>query len=125
AKGLLVGEGDQVSPTTGTWLGALFESLAVQSVRVYAEAMNASVGHLRTKNGDHEIDIIVETNDTRCVAFEVKLSDTVGDSDTHHLRWLRQQLGARLMDSVVLHTGPYAYRRQDGIAVVPLALLGP
>jgi predicted AAA+ superfamily ATPase len=125
AKGLLLGEGETVSPTTSTWLGALFESLAVQSVRVYADAMSARTGHLRTKNGDHEVDIIIETNDTRCVAFEAKLSDTIHDDDVRHLHWLRQQLGDRLMDAVVLHTGPYAYRRPDGIAVVPLALLGP
>ncbi|WP_308467124.1 ATP-binding protein [Rathayibacter soli] len=125
AKGLLLGEGETVSPATGTWLGALFESLAVQSVRVYADAMNARVGHLRTKNGDHEVDIIIETNDTRCVAFEVKVSDTIHDDDVRHLHWLREQLGDRLTDAVVLHTGPYAYRRADGIAVVPLALLGP
>lgn len=125
AKGLLLGQGETVSPTTGTWLGALFESLAAQSVRVYAEAMNARIGHLRTKNGDHEVDLIVETNDMRCLAFEVKLADTVRDEDVRHLHWLRQQLGARVADAVVLYTGPHAYRRPDGIAVVPLALLGP
>lgn len=125
AKGLLLGQGETVSPTTGTWLGALFESLAVQSVRVYADAMNARVGHLRTKNGDHEVDLIVETNDMQCVAFEVKLADTVHDDDVRHLHWLRQQLGPRVADAVVLYTGPHAYRRPDGIAVVPLGLLGP
>lgn len=124
-RGLLLGEGEMVSPMTSTWLGALFESLAVQSVRVYAEAMNARVGHLRTKNGDHEIDIIVETSDTKCVGIEIKLADTIRDADVKHLHWLGQQLGHRLVDRIVLHTGPYAYRRSDGIAVVPLALLGP
>lgn len=124
AAGLLVGEGDTISPRTGTWLGALFESLAVQTVRVHADAMGARVGHLRTKNGDREIDIIVETNDTRCTAIEVKLADTVRDADVRHLLWLRGQLGARLADNVVLYTGPHAYRRSDGVAVVPLALLG-
>lgn len=124
AAGLLVGEGETVSPITGTWLGALFESLAVQSVRVYAEAMGARVGHLRTKNGDHEVDLIVETNDTRCTAIEVKLADTVRDVDVRHLLWLRGQLGQRLSDCVILNTGPRAYRRPDGVAVVPLALLG-
>jgi len=123
--GLLLGEGDCVSVATSTWFGALFESLAVQSVRVYAEAMGASVGHLRTKSGDREVDIIVETNDRRCVGFEVKLADTVSDSDVKHLNWLSEQLGPRLSDRVVLNTGPYAYRRADGVAVVPLALLGP
>ena len=125
ATGLLVGDGPQVSRTTATWLGSLFESLAVQSVRVYAEAMNARVGHLRTKNGDHEIDIIVESGDSTCVALEVKLSDTINDGDVRHLHWLSGELGDRLVDRVVLHTGPYAYRRPDGVAVVPLALLGP
>jgi predicted AAA+ superfamily ATPase len=123
--GLLVGEGNMVSPVTGTWLGALFESLAVQSVRIYADALGARIGHLRTKNGDRKVDIIVEANDTSCVACEVKLSDTVGDDDVKHLHWLAGQLGDRLIDRVILHTGPHAYRRPDGVAVVPLALLGP
>lgn len=124
-QGLLQGEGQRISATTSTWLGALFESLAVQSVRVYAEALGAHVGHLRTKRGEHEVDIIVETPDTRATALEVKLADTVRDRDVRHLTWLRDRLGDRLMDAVVLHTGPYAYRRSDGVAVVPLALLGP
>lgn len=114
-----------VSPSTSTWLGALFESLAVQSVRVYAEAMNSRIGHLRTKKGDHEVDIIVEGDDRRIVAMEVKLADTVGDADVRHLQWLKAHVGSLLADAVVLNTGPYAYRRQDGIAVVLLALLGP
>ncbi len=123
--GLLVGEGARVTPGTETWLGALFASLAVQSVRVYADAMNAHIGHLRTKNGDREIDIIVETDDGRCIALEVKAADTVTDSDVKHLNWLGSQLGERLMDRAVLYTGQHAYRRVDGVAVVPLALLGP
>jgi uncharacterized protein len=56
-EGLLSGEGDRVSASAGTWLGALFESLAAQSVRIYAEAAFARVGHLRTKETDHEIDL--------------------------------------------------------------------
>lgn len=62
---------------------------------------------------------------SRCTAIEVKLSDTIRDEDVRHLHWLRGQLGSRFADGVVLHTGPHAYRRPDGIAVVPLALLGP
>lgn len=125
STGLLQGEGHTISPTTGTWLGALFESLAVQSVRVYADSMNARVGHLRTKNGDHEIDIIVETEDLRVLALEVKLADTVSDDDVKHLKWLKTEIGSRVIDAAVLYTGKHAYRRPDGIAVIPLALLGP
>lgn len=111
--------------TTATWLGALFESLATQSVRVYAQAVDATTGHLRTKNTDREVDLIVEGPDRRVVAIEVKLAATVSDADVRHLHWLHDQLGERLADRVVITTGSDAYRRRDGVAVVPLALLGP
>jgi hypothetical protein len=41
------------------------------------------------------------------------------------LVWLRERLKDQLVDAAVLTTGPFAYRRPDGIAVIPLALLGP
>jgi predicted AAA+ superfamily ATPase len=125
AKGLLIGEGQRVSAATGTWLGALFESLATQSVRIYGDVLQARVTHLRTRGGEHEVDLIVETDDRRIVAMEVKLSDTVVDSDVKHLNWLAATLGERVVDRLVLCTAPFAYRRRDGVAVVPLALLGP
>jgi uncharacterized protein len=123
--GLLKGEGDRAVASTGTWLGALFESLATQSVRIYADAASARVGHLRTKETDREIDLIVEGKDRRVVAIEVKLSESVSDKDVRHLNWLQDQIGDRLADRVLITTGDYAYRRSDGVAVVPLALLGP
>ena len=121
------GQGTRVSVqvATGTWLGALFESLVAQSVRVYAGAADARVGHLRTKNTAHEIDLIVEGQDRSTLAIEVKLTDTIRPGDVEHLNWLHRQLGDRLVERVVIDTGRYAYRRPDGIAVVPLALLGP
>jgi uncharacterized protein len=123
--GLLRGRGSRISTATDTWLGALFESLVTQSVRVYADAAAATVGHLRTKNGDHEVDLIVETTDRSCLAIEVKLSDTIGDDDVKHLNWLHQLIGDRLADRLIVYTGQFAYRRRDGVAAVPLALLGP
>ena len=123
--GLLRGQGSRVVPGTGTWLGALFESMVTQSVRVYAEAVGGAVGHLRTKNNEHEIDLIVEGSDRSCVALEVKLSDTVHPTDARHLNWLKDQLGERLVERVIVHTGRFAYRQPDGVAVIPFALLGP
>ena len=61
----------------------------------------------------------------RVVAIEVKLAATVDDRDVRHLNWLHSQLGDRLVDRVVVTTGEFAYRRRDGVAVVPLALLAP
>ena len=59
------------------------------------------------------------------MAIEVKLNATVEDRDTTHLHWLAGQLGETLLDTVVINTGPHAYRRPDGIAVIPLGLFGP
>ncbi|MCL1899876.1 MAG: DUF4143 domain-containing protein [Promicromonosporaceae bacterium] len=125
---LLRGEGTCPGSGPDTWLGALFESLTVQSVRVYAESANATTGHLRTR-GDRsspgrEVDIIVEGEDRQVVALEVKLAATVSDRDVRHLNWLEEKIGDRLADKVIVTTGETAYRRKDGVAVVPLALLG-
>ncbi len=109
----------------GLFLGQLFESLVTLDIRVYAQASEATVSHFRTSSGDREVDLIVERADRRVLAIEVKLARTVGDADSKHLRWLRDQLGPDLIDAIIVTTGPDAYRRADGIAVVPAALLGP
>ncbi|MCY4279331.1 MAG: DUF4143 domain-containing protein [Acidimicrobiaceae bacterium] len=107
----------------GSLLGALFQSLVTQSVRVYAQANEAKVFHLRTQGGEHEVDLIVQGVDGRIVALEVKLAANVTDHDIRHLRWLAERIGPELVDSAVITTGPEAYRRRDGIAVIPAALL--
>jgi len=112
-------------PRDTTLLGACFESLATLCVRVAAQAAEARVGHFRLHSGRREIDLIVERADRRVLGIEVKLAQVVDDSDVAHLRWLRQELGDDVLDAVIVTTGPEAYRRSDGIAVVPLALLGP
>ena len=109
----------------GTLLGALFEHLAVLSVRVYAQANEAEIFHMRTRQGDHEIDMILQSQDGRILPIEVKLAQAARDEDVRHILWLKEKLGSDCLDGVVLTTGEYAYRRSDGIAVVPLALLGP
>jgi uncharacterized protein len=111
-------------PRDGTLLGTLFESLCTQSLRVYAQAAEARVFHLRTASGEQEVDMIVEREDGRVLAIEFKLARDVGDDDVRHLHWLAQQIGDELIDSMVVTTGPEAYRRTDGIAVVPAGLIG-
>lgn len=103
----------------------LFESLATLCVRVYAEPLRLDVSHLRTSRGDHEVDLVLTAPDGRVVAIEAKLAADVDDHDVRHLAWLHGNLGDQLVDRVVLTTGTRAYRRPDGVAVVPLALLGP
>ena len=53
------------------------------------------------------------------------LLGVVTDGDVRHLHWLGDRLGDDLADAIVVTTGPDAYRRPDGVGVVPAGLLGP
>lgn len=101
----------------------LFESLMLLTLRGAAGSCEARVYHFRSKSGDREIDAVMERYDGKVVAFEAKSSALVDANDVKHLNWLGAQLGSRLLDKVVVYTGKYAYRRPDGVAVIPLALL--
>ncbi|MEL4357290.1 MULTISPECIES: ATP-binding protein [unclassified Luteococcus] len=114
-----------LSPKGAHLFGPLFEALVTLSIRVMAQRSQARVGHLRTRNGDHEVDLVVEGDEGQVLGIEVKLSADATDSDVRHLHWLRDQLPGDVVDLVVVTTGTHSYRRADGVAVVPLALLGP
>lgn len=120
---LLDGQGRVVSKH-GSLLGALFESLATLTVRALAQTLEARIWHVRAQRGEREVDLLVEGRGGRLVGIEVKLSASLSNKDVRHLLWLRDQLGEQIRDLVVITTGPTAYRRPDGVAVVPLALLG-
>lgn len=107
-------------------LGHLFESLAVHDLRVYAQAMRArGVFHHRDSKGREEIDVVVEDARGAWVGCEVKLSHEQVESAARNL--IRVAAGVERPPSalvVVIPGGP-AYRRADGVCVVPLACLGP
>lgn len=109
----------------GILFGGLFEHLVALTTRAHAESHGCRVLHLRTKNGQREVDFIVERDDGKVLAIEAKLAAVPRDKDVQHLRWLKEKLGDQLLDALVVTTGTLAYRREDGIGVVPLALLGP
>lgn len=117
ANALLTGAGTHMA-------GPLFESLATLGIRVLAQAAEASVSHLRFRAGEREIDLIVEGVDGQVLGIEIKLAPAVSDADVRHLKWLRDEIPDRIVDLMVVTTGTTAYRRTDGVAVVPLALLG-
>ena len=122
--------GSDARPHTGSglahteMLGALFESMVVHDLRVYAQPADATVLHMRTWNDEREVDAIIEHRG-RVLGVEVKLGADVTRRDTRHLRWLRDRIGPRLIDALVVTSGTEAYRDDDGIAVVPAASLGP
>lgn len=126
--GALLSDQDAGPPIVrdGTLLGALFESLVTLSVRVYAQAAEAErVSHLRTHSGEHEVDLVVERGDGGVVAIEVKLARVPDDRASNQLNWLADRIGDDLLDAAIITTGEEAYRRPDGICVIPASLLGP
>lgn len=115
-----------------SFLGRLFQSLVVQSIRVYASVLSDAkvwwfgTRRVRSDSDQHEVDVIVTDRDGRVLAIEVKMADHVASQDCKHLNWLRAHLGPLWADGIVVYTGAKAYRRErDGIGVVPAALLGP
>ena len=115
---------DLLTPAGANMYGALFESLAVLCVRVFAQALEATVGHFRTRAGEHEVDLVLQGRGGAIVALEVKTANRVGDHDVKHLLWLRERVGEKMRAAAVLYGGKQAYMRKDGIAVIPLGCLG-
>jgi hypothetical protein len=101
----------------------MFEALVALGIRSSAEARFAKVMHFRDAKGNREIDLIVERAEGKVLAIEVKLSEVITEHDCRHLNWLEGQLGEGLIDKVVIYSGRHAYR-QNGVALIPLALLG-
>ncbi|MDR3107103.1 MAG: ATP-binding protein, partial [Bifidobacteriaceae bacterium] len=75
----------------GNLLGALFEHLVALSVKTYAQANDAEVRHLRTHGGQHEVDLVVESQSGGVVALDVKLTATPVADDVKQLLWLRDR----------------------------------
>ncbi|MCY4369228.1 MAG: DUF4143 domain-containing protein [bacterium] len=109
--------------------GVLFESMVVRDLRIYAQAHDASIYHYRDTYG-LEADAIIETGDGRWIAVEVKLGGTSTlEKAAKALLKLRDRVSkeraSTLARLVVITGGRYCYQRSDGVAVVPLACLGP
>ena len=109
--------------------GFLFESMAVRDLRVYAQANDADVYHYRDTFG-LETDAVIEAGDGKWIAVEVKLGGAASiDEAATALLKLRNRVSAEratmLAQLMVITGGRYCYERPDGVAVVPLACLGP
>ncbi len=105
--------------------GRLFESLMALNLRVYAQAADAEVFHFRSHRGEREIDFMIKKRHGGVLAVEVKFTNVPQEKDFRHLQWIKEQLGDQMVGAVLITAGRYAGRREDGIAVIPAALLGP
>ena len=107
-------------------LGFLFESLVERDLRTYAEAFDASLFHYQDY-GNREIDAVVELSDGRWAAVEVKLGVNQEEAAAESLRRTAAALAAGGCAPsaliVVVGIASAAYRRKDGVYVVPITAL--
>lgn len=113
-----------------TDFGFYFETLAVRDLRVYADALDGEVFHFRDKNG-LECDAVLHRRDGSYGLIEIKLGGTDNiEKGATTLKTLSAKIDTDKMDApsfmmVLTGVGQYAYRRQDGVYVVPIGCLKP
>lgn len=107
-------------------LGHLVESLAVRDLRILSQGLEGRVTHLRDASGQ-EADAVVECGDGRMLLAEVKLGGGAAiEEGARKLKRINKNIpGGRSLALAVLTAVGRGYRRDDGVAVVPLTALGP
>ncbi|WP_240611435.1 MULTISPECIES: DUF4143 domain-containing protein [unclassified Actinobaculum] len=108
--------------------GLQFESLVVRDLRIYAEFLDGALFHYRDKTG-LEADAVVVLADGRWAPLEVKIGSRELDDAAKRLRRLRERVDTRRMGEPsflgIITAGVTAYRRPDGVLVIPLACRCP
>ena len=108
--------------------GFLFETLCVRDLRVYADALNGSVYHYRDKDGQ-ECDAVIHLRNGKYGLIEIKLGgDKLIEEGVKSLKAMEAKIDTSRMNNpsflmVLTGTGDYAYRRPDGVYVVPIGTL--
>lgn len=108
--------------------GFLFETLCVRDLRVFADALNGEVYHYRDKDG-LECDAVVHLRNGTYGLVEIKLGgDKLIEEGSTNLKALSDRIDTDKMKKpsflmVLTGTGDYAYRRPDGVYVVPIGCL--
>ncbi len=108
--------------------GLIFETLCIRDLRTYAEALNGGVYHYRDKNG-LECDAVIHLRDGRYGLIEIKLGgEKLINEGAATLKELSDKIDTSKMKNpsfmmVVTATGNYAFRRADGVLVVPISCL--
>lgn len=108
--------------------GYLFESLCIRDLRVYADFLDGNVFHYRDKTG-LESDAVLVLRDGSWAAIEVKMGANGFDSAAENLRKFVNRVNVNKMREptflMILSATEFAYRREDGVYVVPLGCLKP
>lgn len=108
--------------------GFMFETLAVRDLRVYAEALGGLVYHYRDKDGQ-ECDAVIHLRNGKYGLIEIKLGgDIFIEEGVKSLKAMASKIDIEKMNEpsflmVLTGVGDYAYRRKDGIYIVPIGCL--
>ncbi|MBE7059163.1 MAG: ATP-binding protein [Ruminococcaceae bacterium] len=108
--------------------GFLFETLCIRDLRVFADALNGEVYHYRDKDGQ-ECDAVIHLRNGKYGLIEIKLGgDKLIEEGAKSLRAMQDKIDTDKMNApsflmVLTGTGDYAYRRQDGVFVIPIGCL--
>lgn len=100
--------------------GFLFESLCIRDLRIYAEASGYSISHYQDYE-NNEIDAVVETDDGRWAAFEIKVGFHEVDKAARNLKRIATRIGQHhnpAFLAVICGMSRASYRRDDGVYVL-------
>lgn len=109
-------------------MGLLFETLCVRDLRVYAEALGGAVSHYRDKD-NLECDTVIHLRNGSYGLAEIKLGgDKLIEDGAKNLKTLADKIDTGKMQApsfmmIVVGVGEFAYRREDGIYIVPITCL--
>lgn len=109
-------------------MGLLFETLCVRDLRVYAESIGGNVLHYRDKSG-LECDTVIHLKNGRYGLAEIKLGGQKFIEDAaENLKSLSNKIDTSKMPApsflmIVIGIGEFAYKREDGIFIVPIGCL--
>lgn len=109
-------------------LGFFFEALVVRDLRVYAESLDGDVYHYRD-NLDNECDVVIHLRNGRYALIEVKLGgESLIEEGVKTLKDVLRRIDTSKMGepafmAVVTGTDRYAYKRDDGIMIIPIGTL--
>ncbi|CDB34117.1 putative uncharacterized protein [Eggerthella sp. CAG:209] len=109
-------------------LGMLYEALCIRDLRVYAQKNHGQVFFYRDNVG-LEADAVVALRDGRWGLVEIKLNQSQADAASDSLRHVANKVDQTIMGApsflLVVTADGYAYRRNDGVYVVPIGCLKP
>jgi predicted AAA+ superfamily ATPase len=109
------------------YFGFLFESLVTRDLRIYSQVIDGEIYHYRDKD-KLEADLIIRLHDNRWAAIEVKLGSKGIEEGAKHLCELREKIDTSKVGEpsflMVVTGGQFAYKRKDGVLVVPIGCLG-